>query len=710
MESPMTRTRSTTFPSSHIRVLLRVRPFLPQEIEKDGSKPISCISLVNQAGEEVNVHLKDQITIRNEWYKLDSFFGQEDPINQIFSEEISAAIPEIFHGRNTTVFAYGATGSGKTYTMQGTENELGLIPLSMAAILSLSKKTQSTVEISYYEVYMDRCYDLLEPKAKEIMPLEDKNGRVQLKGLSLVPVSSMEEYYEAFSIGVQRRKVAHTGLNDVSSRSHAVLVIAVNNGGVKGKLNLIDLAGNEDNRRTGNEGIRVQESGKINQSLFALSNVIYALNNNETRIPFRESKLTRILQDSLGGDSHAFMIACLNPGSYQEAVHTVSLAARSRQIVNHSGSVKRKENPNELVDMEAKLRAWLESKGKIKSIQRMNGLCSPLPRRTPISVSYSKNLGANCSTVKAKNAEGLPVTSKGRKLFDSEANVSSCVEVANGNQKQEDKTNLSGKMNEMAQKLHNSHTKVLSALNPNSNEVSDGNGKVFSELDSKTPFEKLKDLLMEEYMSFLNNANKEELMLLKGIGQKRAESILELRKSSLMPFKSLSDLEKIGLSTKQVQALFKRGRIFMFLIFPHLKLLLQVANGNQKQEDKTNLSGKMYEMAQELHYSHTKVLSAQNPNSNEVSDGNSKVFSELDSKTPFEKLKDLLMEEYMSFLNNANKEELMLLKGIGQKRAESILELRKSSLMPFKSLSDLEKIGLSTKQVQALFKRGRIFM
>lgn len=193
---------------------------------------------------------------------------------------------------------------------------------------------------------MDRCYDLLEVKAKEISVLDDKDGQVHLRGLSQVPINTMSEFQEVFSCGVQRRKVAHTGLNDVSSRSHGVLVISVstsegNGNSLCGKLNLIDLAGyfytqigimdlidnfpriygytdvfmihagNEDNRRSCNEGIRLQESAKIGQSLFALSNVIYALNNNKPRIPYRESKLTRILQDSLGGTSRALMVACL---------------------------------------------------------------------------------------------------------------------------------------------------------------------------------------------------------------------------------------------------------------------------------------------------------------------------------------------------------------------------------------------------------------
>lgn len=127
---------------------------------------------------------------------------------------------------------------------QGIDELPGLMPLTMSTVLSMCEKTGSRAEISYYEVYMDRCWDLLEVKAKEIAIWDDKDGHVHLKGLSSIPVNSMPEFHEAYSCGVQRRKVAHTGLNDVSSRSHGVLVISITSEGiVTGKINLIDLAG-----------------------------------------------------------------------------------------------------------------------------------------------------------------------------------------------------------------------------------------------------------------------------------------------------------------------------------------------------------------------------------------------------------------------------------------------------------------------------------
>ena len=134
--------------------------------------------------------------------------------------------------------------------LQGKEELPGLMPLVMSTILSICQSTWCIAEISYYEVYMDRCYDLLEVKTKEILILDDKDGQIHLRGLSRVPINSMSEFHEVFSCVIQRRKVSHTCLNDVSSRSHGVLVIAVstpcNDGSepvLMGKLNLIDLAG-----------------------------------------------------------------------------------------------------------------------------------------------------------------------------------------------------------------------------------------------------------------------------------------------------------------------------------------------------------------------------------------------------------------------------------------------------------------------------------
>ncbi|KAM3404528.1 hypothetical protein ACQJBY_007553 [Aegilops geniculata] len=576
---------SSSSSSQPVRVVLRVRPLLPSEASSAAVPP--CVSLIgDHPGGEVTVQLKDQHTSRSECYKVDAYFGKEDRVSDVFDQEVSALIPGIFEGINATVFAYGAAGSGKTYTMQGSEDLPGLIPLSVATILARCTGTWCSVEISYYEVYMERCYDLLEPKAKEIMALDDKFGNLQLKGLAWVPVRSMEEFQEVYSIGVQRRKAAHTGLNDVSSRSHAVLSIRVSNDTVKGKLNLIDLAGNEDNRRACNEGIRLQESSKINSSLFALSNVISALKKNESRVPYRESRLTRILQDSLGGNSRAVMIACLNPVVYQEAVHTLSMAARSGHMVTNMASASKEHTPKVKVDMEAKLQLWLESRGKTKSTQRMNGLLSPTGWRTPSSMSHMKQpLSARVSgRAKAMDQDGAKIK---KVLFDSAVHT-----TAENTTRPSSRDEVKTTKKEVPPSLtpceeDKSESPLRKALSPiPSNMMTPCNVNYPPSLELKTPIgachiveknpdgtpldkfnalgSNLKESLIQQYLEFLNVANKEELQQLKGIGEKRAEYILELREDSPRPFQFLSDLGNIGLSTKQIQDILRKTATGIF--------------------------------------------------------------------------------------------------------------------------------------------------
>ncbi|GAB2295796.1 hypothetical protein Dimus_029952 [Dionaea muscipula] len=646
LSKPSTPSRNSQLRSvSKVRVVVKVRPFPARGNASENCQPVSCVSVLDSLSEsrtEAVVQLKDQETGRSDCYMLDGFFGPEESSTaENFTKEVIPLIHGIFLGCNGTIFAYGATNSGKTYTMQGTDEHPGLMPQAMSTILSLCKTTGYMAKVSYYEVYMDSCNDLLELKTNEIAVLDDDEGNVHLKGLSQVPVNSMSEFHDVFNHGIQRRKVAHTGLNDVSSRSHAVLVIAVAapsadgvGATIAGKLNLIDLAGNEDNRRACNEGIRLQESAKNNQSLLALFNVIYALNNKRSHVPYRESKLTRILQDSLGGTSRALMVACLNPGEYQDSLHTVSIAARSRHASNFFSSAQKQEKPIDKVDMEAKLRAWLELKGKTKSTQRIGAFGSPPFAKTPGSFSSLRkqdrpltSMNGKITCQKASTGNDSLAPTSHRILSHSEAPSETDTEDFSLQNFVDDKDYLSATAvcptnSDDERPCSDSMTPVsdhcqvwLPSTCPDQAAVLDSSscltGKVvhasplrgalsplnlnitntsYDEFSSKyqviskntpfvstrekfqdfgTPLDKfsirsssLKGSLAEEYIDFLNTANREELMELKGIGVKRAEYILKLRQIS--PLKSLSDLEKIGLSSKQVDQMFSAAARGLF--------------------------------------------------------------------------------------------------------------------------------------------------
>ena len=264
---------------------------------------------------------------------------------------------------------------GKTYTMEGTESERGIVPRTMEMLFSLGKEmtTQYQIHMSHFEIYNEKVFDLLVPvqDVKDLPIRQDVHGDIVVSGLSQVRITEIEAFNKLYAKGCLNRKKGSTKLNSHSSRSHSILMFRIQantKGGVGhivSKLHLIDLAGSEDNRKTGNSGLRLTESAKINQSLFVLGNVINALNEKKsTRIPYRDSKLTRLLQDSLGGSSHAVMICNVAPCSemFYENYQTLNYAAKARQIVNLLPDNDISSHIAE--SMEDKLAKWKSANGK----------------------------------------------------------------------------------------------------------------------------------------------------------------------------------------------------------------------------------------------------------------------------------------------------------------------------------------------------------
>ncbi len=219
--------------------------------------------------------------------------------------------------------------------------------LSVGSLLnSLEKKrdqfqTRWSMKLSYVEIYKEKVYDLLNPGVNELQLREDVNRNIVIPGLVESEIMRVNDFMTVFEFGTKNRSMASTKLNSQSSRSHACLMLVIEQRppigpAIRSKLHLIDLAGSEDNRRTENTGARLVESGAINSSLFVLGQVVDALNKRSPRIPYRDSKLTRLLQDSLGGKAHALVIANVAPTMnwLAETAATLNFASKSRNIQN----------------------------------------------------------------------------------------------------------------------------------------------------------------------------------------------------------------------------------------------------------------------------------------------------------------------------------------------------------------------------------------
>lgn len=268
------------------------------------------------------------------------------------------------NGYNGTVFAYGQTGAGKSYTMMGSDidddSSRGIIPRIVeqifASILRSPGNIEYTVRVSYMEIYMEKIRDLLRPQNDNLPIHEDKSRGVYVKELMEIYVASKEEVYEVMRRGGAARATAATNMNQESSRSHSIFVISITQKNVEtssaksGQLFLVDLAGSEKVGKTGATGQTLEEAKKINKSLSALGMVINSLTDGKsTHIPYRDSKLTRILQESLGGNSRTTLIVNCSPSSYNDAetLSTLRFGVRAKSIKNKA-KINAELSPQEL--------------------------------------------------------------------------------------------------------------------------------------------------------------------------------------------------------------------------------------------------------------------------------------------------------------------------------------------------------------------------
>lgn len=379
-----------------VKVAVHIRPLIGEE-KLQGCK--DCVTVVKG---------KPQVQIGSHSFTFDHVYGNNaSPSSSMFEECAAPLVDGLFQGYNATVLAYGQTGSGKTYTM-GTgyrdTSQTGITPQVMNALFkkieTLKHQVDFQLHVSFIEILKEEVRDLLDitslgksdtangnagkvtvPCKPLIQIRETSNGVITLAGSTEVSVSSLKEMAACLEQGSFSRATGSTNMNNQSSRSHAIFTITLEqmrkicpshpaeNGLIEemneeylcAKLHLVDLAGSERAKRTGSDGLRFKEGVHINRGLLALGNVISALGDDKkrkegTHVPYRDSKLTRLLQDSLGGNSRTVMIACISPADInaEETLNTLKYANRARNIQNKP-IVNRDPMSNEMKKMRQQL-------------------------------------------------------------------------------------------------------------------------------------------------------------------------------------------------------------------------------------------------------------------------------------------------------------------------------------------------------------------
>ncbi|KAI4991367.1 hypothetical protein ZWY2020_039738 [Hordeum vulgare] len=382
-----------------VKVAVHARPLIGDE-KLQGCK--DCVTVVPG---------KPQVQIGTHSFTFDHVYGSSGtPSAAMFDECVAPLVEGLFQGYNATVLAYGQTGSGKTYTMGTACKEathVGIIPRAMVALFDKIDKLKNQVDfqlrVSFIEILKEEVRDLLDPATVAAGKVENGNGHagkltvpgkppvqiregsngvITLSGSTEVHVTTQKEMTTCLEQGSLSRATGSTNMNNQSSRSHAIFTITLeqmrkadpimgsdgmpieemNDDYLCAKLHLVDLAGSERAKRTGSDGLRFKEGVHINRGLLALGNVISALGDEKKRkegahVPYRDSKLTRLLQDSLGGNSKTVMIACISPADInaEETLNTLKYANRARNIQN-----KPIVNRNPIADEMKRMRQQLE--------------------------------------------------------------------------------------------------------------------------------------------------------------------------------------------------------------------------------------------------------------------------------------------------------------------------------------------------------------
>ncbi|KAM3961873.1 kinesin-like protein KIF18A [Aphomia sociella] len=388
---------STQNMAANIKVVVRVRPLNEKELDQNSRIVVDVVDdkmLVFDPKEEMRPFFYQGVQQPNKnflkrankelKFVFDNVCGQNASNKDVFETTTKDMLASLMEGYNCSVFVYGATGAGKTFTMIGNKEYPGITYLTMEhlfyTINSYEKEREFDIGVSYIEVYNENVYDLLKPSNTPLQLREDSKYGVMVAGLTLNNIKTARELLNMLENGNKNRTQHPTDANAESSRSHAVFQVYVKMRYKTSsqlrlvKLSMIDLAGSERASATGCVGERFKEGANINKSLLSLGNCINRLADGSSYIPYRDSKLTRLLKDSLGGNCKTVMIANVSPAniSYEDTYNTLKYAARANKI-----QLSIKKN---IVDGDMRLSQYVkineELKKKVKELEAKLSLSS----------------------------------------------------------------------------------------------------------------------------------------------------------------------------------------------------------------------------------------------------------------------------------------------------------------------------------------------
>ena len=420
---------------TNVTVAVRKRPLSRKEIDFNSFNIVRVLNnkmVILLDPYEYNGH-NEVFKNRNkeQHYAFDYAFDENINQEEVFNKTVLPLIDCVLDGFNCTIFAYGATGAGKTYTMFGNDNNPGLIPLCLINLFSMIDNLKDTktinVKLWYLEIYNENLRDLIkldinDNNSQQIDIREDPHKGSTVYGITEMSVSSSQEVLSILRKANKNRTTESTNANEVSSRSHAVIQIQVEvkekSEGIEveiinSKFSLIDLAGSERASATQNKGIRLIEGANINRSLLTLGNCITALSESSTNnditknsryVPYRDSKLTRILKDSLGGNSKTVMIANISPSvvSFDDTYNTLKYANRAKNI--KTNVVKNTYNvQHHIANYEGIINNLKKEVNDLKSKLNSSALSNNLENEKSVINCFDKN-NSNFITNKSLNS------------------------------------------------------------------------------------------------------------------------------------------------------------------------------------------------------------------------------------------------------------------------------------------------------------------